>query len=102
MSRKSLEREFEIPPRALFHVLFGDKSTVFQTMYAQRRAQRMMPPSPPNCAARKTEIEIYLAIQQGPWKELDKGKARRQFAYHLAFVDIFGEFPSSRCNGPSC
>ncbi|KAI5853565.1 hypothetical protein BZA05DRAFT_33082 [Tricharina praecox] len=69
MSRRSLEREFEIPPKALFHVLFGDKSTVFQMMYAQRRAQ---------------------PIQQSPWKELDKGKARRQFAYHATFLDTFG------------
>ncbi|KAF8541428.1 hypothetical protein BDD12DRAFT_829186 [Trichophaea hybrida] len=69
MSRKSLERCFDVSSKALFHVMFGEKSTVFQTLYAQRRDQ---------------------PIHQGHWKELDKGKAKRQFAYRVASIDMFG------------
>lgn len=41
MIRKSLERDYEVTPKALFHVMFGEKSGVFQVLYAQRRSQRM-------------------------------------------------------------
>jgi hypothetical protein len=39
MTKKSLEQEFAISPQALFHVMFGELSPLFQTLYAQRRAQ---------------------------------------------------------------
>lgn len=39
MDKMSLEREFDLPAKALFHVMFGDKSVVFQRLYQGRRAQ---------------------------------------------------------------
>lgn len=44
MTKKSLEQEFSISPQALFHVMFGELSPLFQTLYAQRRAQGMYHP----------------------------------------------------------
>ena len=38
MKGLAAEREFSISAKALFHVLFGDKSAVFQTLYCQRGA----------------------------------------------------------------
>lgn len=38
--RVSQEREFAISAKALFHVMFGDKSTVFQMLFLERRATR--------------------------------------------------------------
>lgn len=41
MNKKALERSFEVSPKALFHVMFGDRSTVFQALYFERRARGM-------------------------------------------------------------
>lgn len=69
MQRKVVEREFEISPKALFHVMFGDKSAVFQLLYNERRAQR---------------------ISQGPWTPVDGGHMRRVFEFQIDYLDIFG------------
>ena len=48
MDELAAEKEFEISPKALFHVLFGDKSAVWQLLYHERQAQReFYVPSPP-------------------------------------------------------
>jgi hypothetical protein len=39
MDRLAVSREFDVSPKALFHVIFGDKSAVFQMLYQERRAQ---------------------------------------------------------------
>ena len=39
MDKMALEREFDIPAKALFHIMFGDRSVVFQRLYQERRAQ---------------------------------------------------------------
>ncbi|KAI9664148.1 MAG: SNF1-interacting protein [Trizodia sp. TS-e1964] len=67
MFRMSVERQFEISPKALFHVMFGDKSVVFQLLYHKRRAQR---------------------IKQSPWIHLDHGRMRRDFDYQIDYTDI--------------
>lgn len=41
MDKKALERGFDVSPKALFHVMFGDRSTLFQTLYFERRARGM-------------------------------------------------------------
>lgn len=69
MQRKVVEREFEISPKALFHVMFGDKSAVFQLLYNERRAQR---------------------ISQGPWTPVEGGHMRRDFEFQIDYLDIFG------------
>lgn len=68
MQRKAAERQFEISPKALFHVMFGDKSAVFQLLYHERRAQR---------------------IAQGPWVPLEGSHMRRDFEFQIDYVDVF-------------
>lgn len=68
MQRKAIERQFEISPKALFHVMFGDKSAVFQLLYHERRAQR---------------------IAQGPWVPLEGSHMRRDFEFQIDYVDMF-------------
>ncbi|EHK99257.1 putative protein SIP3 [Glarea lozoyensis 74030] len=68
MQRKVVEKQFDISPKALFHVMFGDKSAVFQLLYHDRRAQR---------------------IAQGPWIPLEKGHMRRDFEFQIDYFDVF-------------
>ncbi|PBP17948.1 hypothetical protein BUE80_DR011315 [Diplocarpon rosae] len=68
MQRKAIERQFDISPKALFHVMFGDKSAVFQLLYHERRAQR---------------------IAQGPWVPVEGGHLRRDFQFQIDYVDVF-------------
>ena len=68
MQRTAVEREFEISPKALFHVMFGDKSAVFQLLYHERRAQR---------------------IAQGPWIALEGTPMRRDFRFQIDYIDMF-------------
>lgn len=68
MQRKAAERHFDISPKALFHVLFGDKSAVFQLLYHERRAQR---------------------IAQGPWVAQEGNHLRRDFQFQIDYVDVF-------------
>ncbi|OAF55262.1 SNF1-interacting protein [Pseudogymnoascus destructans] len=73
MPHKSVERIFETSPKSLFHVLFGDKSAVFQLLYHQRRAQR---------------------IAQGPWTPLERqgdaqGRMQRDFSFQIDYTDLF-------------
>lgn len=68
MQRKVIERQYEISPKALFHVMFGDKSAVFQLLYHERRAQR---------------------IAQGPWISIDHGHMRRDFHFQIDYLDLF-------------
>lgn len=67
MQRKAVERQYDISPKALFHVLFGDKSAVFQLLYHERRAQR---------------------IAQGPWTPLEGGHMRRDFQFQIDYTDV--------------
>ncbi|RPA99794.1 hypothetical protein L873DRAFT_1827902 [Choiromyces venosus 120613-1] len=67
MDKKAFEREFEVSPKAMFHVMFGDKSAVFQMLYHERRARH---------------------IQQGAWTQLDDGRMRREFKYQIEYHNI--------------
>ncbi|KAL9125272.1 MAG: hypothetical protein Q9217_005497 [Psora testacea] len=40
MDQLAVEKEFDITPKALFHVMFGDRSAVWQLLYHERQAQR--------------------------------------------------------------
>ena len=68
MQRKAIERQFDVSPKALFHVMFGDKSAVSQLLYHERRAQR---------------------IAQGPWVPQDGGLMRRDFHFQIDYLDMF-------------
>ncbi|KAK4697591.1 hypothetical protein P7C71_g509, partial [Lecanoromycetidae sp. Uapishka_2] len=75
MDKKAVEREFNISPKALFHVMFGDKSAVWQLLYHERRAQH---------------------IKQGPWVQPDKSHLRRDFMYEIEYLDIFRRIRKAR------
>ncbi|KAF8458342.1 hypothetical protein BGX38DRAFT_1265089 [Terfezia claveryi] len=67
MDKISLEREFDLPAKALFHAMFGDRSVVFQRLYQGRRAQ---------------------SIYQGPWFSLDSGRMKRDLTYEIEHQDF--------------
>ncbi|EME89795.1 transcription factor SipA3 [Pseudocercospora fijiensis CIRAD86] len=57
--QESITREFTVSAKALFHVMFGDKSAVFQLLYCNRWAD---------------------TIVQTPWTKPEKGHWTRKFA----------------------
>lgn len=63
MTTVAVEKEYDISAKGLFHILFGDKSAVFQLLYRERWAQRVV---------------------QGPWVSHDQGPQRRDFEYEVA------------------
>ncbi|KAF1945566.1 hypothetical protein EJ02DRAFT_431367 [Clathrospora elynae] len=63
MTQVAVEKEYDISAKALFHILFGDKSAVFQLLYRERMA---------------------LRVVQGPWITSDKNLQRRDFEYEIA------------------
>lgn len=63
MTEVAIEKEFDISAKGLFHILFGDKSAVFQMLYRERWARRVV---------------------QGPWVTGDNGLQRRDFEYEVA------------------
>ncbi|PFH58657.1 hypothetical protein XA68_13403 [Ophiocordyceps unilateralis] len=68
------ERNFEIPAKSCFHVLFGDKSFCFPKLYFDHRAQH---------------------ISQGPWMLSDQGKMRRDYFFNVDYVDLLGRSKSA-------
>ncbi|RPA82114.1 hypothetical protein BJ508DRAFT_414367 [Ascobolus immersus RN42] len=67
----SVEKIFELSAKALFHLIFGDRSSVFQTLYLERRAHD---------------------IVQGQWvpvPEETDGKFRRDFKYQIEYRNAF-------------
>ncbi|KAH4063344.1 hypothetical protein HBI88_058770 [Parastagonospora nodorum] len=62
MTQVAVEKEYDISAKGLFHILFGDKSAVFQLLYRERWAQRVV---------------------QGPWVTKDKALQRRDFEYEI-------------------
>ncbi|MCJ1465121.1 SNF1-interacting protein [Pseudocyphellaria aurata] len=68
MDKIAIEKIFDISPKALFHVMFGDRSAVWQLLYHGRQAQR---------------------IRQGSWTQLKHGHQRREFEYQVEQHDIF-------------
>ncbi|KAF2711070.1 hypothetical protein K504DRAFT_466097 [Pleomassaria siparia CBS 279.74] len=63
MTQIAVDKEFDISAKGLFHILFGDKSAVFQMLYRERWAQRVV---------------------QGPWITNDQSIQRRDFEYEVA------------------
>ena len=68
VSNVAVEKQFDISPKALFHVMFGDRSAVWQLLYHERRAQR---------------------IKQGPWTSLEHNHLRRTFEYTIEYLGTF-------------
>ncbi|OJJ47665.1 hypothetical protein ASPZODRAFT_1740489 [Penicilliopsis zonata CBS 506.65] len=63
------EKILDISPRALFHVLFGDKSAVWQLLLHERRAKD---------------------ITQGPWIRNESRHLRRDLQYSIETSDLLG------------
>ncbi|KAF2665034.1 transcription factor SipA3 [Microthyrium microscopicum] len=57
-----IEKQYDVTAKSLFHVLAGDKSAVFQILYCQRGAQKLV---------------------QGPWEQPDENHHRRQIKYEI-------------------
>jgi hypothetical protein len=62
MTEVPVEKEYDISAKGLFHILFGDKSAVFQILYRERWASRVV---------------------QKPWTKSDQGLQRRDFEYEV-------------------
>ncbi|KAH8712153.1 hypothetical protein GQ44DRAFT_689312 [Phaeosphaeriaceae sp. PMI808] len=62
MTQVAVEKDYDISAKGLFHILFGDKSAVFQLLYRER------------CA---------LRVVQGPWVTNDQALQRRDFEYEI-------------------
>ncbi|KAL8732318.1 MAG: hypothetical protein Q9181_004005 [Wetmoreana brouardii] len=81
MDRVVVDQVFDISPKALFHVMFGDKSALWQLLYHERQAQR---------------------IKQGSWTRGEQSPPRRDFEYQIECCDIFGRSsPAGICLRPS-
>ncbi|MCJ1284235.1 SNF1-interacting protein [Xylographa opegraphella] len=63
----AVEKELDISPKALFHVMFGDRSAVWQLLYQERQAQR---------------------IKQGPWVQEEQQHLRRTFEYSIEYLGM--------------
>ncbi|KAJ5678228.1 uncharacterized protein N7477_003861, partial [Penicillium maclennaniae] len=63
------EKVLNISPKALFHILFGDKSAVWQLLLHERQAKD---------------------IKQGPWAATESKHLRRDFSYQIATTDMLG------------
>ena len=68
VSTVAVEKMFDISPKALFHVMFGDRSAVWQLLYHERRAH---------------------SIKQGPWLQQEKNHMRRAFEYNIEYLNLF-------------
>ena len=64
-TRLAVEREYDISPKALFHVMFGDRSALWQLLQHERRAKD---------------------LKQGPWTPLSEdlpGRLGRDFTFSI-------------------
>lgn len=71
-NRLAVEREFDISPKALFHVMFGDRSALWQLLQHERRARD---------------------LKQGPWTPISEdtpGRLSRDFTFNIPIQTIFG------------
>ena len=66
-TNRVVEKELEVSPKALFHVMFGDRSAVWQLLYYERKASR---------------------VKQGPWVKQERNHMRRAFEYQIEYLDI--------------
>ena len=67
MTKCVVDKQFDISPKALFHILFGDRSAVSQLMYHERQAR---------------------SIKQGPWTQYENKYLRRTFEYRIEYLDL--------------
>lgn len=71
-TRLAVEREYDISPKALFHVMFGDRSALWQLLQHERRARD---------------------LRQGPWTPISEdspGRLSRTFTFSIPATNFFG------------
>ncbi|KAI9785200.1 MAG: SNF1-interacting protein [Geoglossum umbratile] len=95
MDRMAASKQFDISTKALFHVMFGDDSSVFQTLYNERSARRKSNRTSTkllaiHISAHLKSLKLAIGIMQGPWTNLDEGYMRRDFDYQIDYHDMFG------------
>ncbi|BFZ63745.1 SNF1-interacting protein [Saitoella coloradoensis] len=66
LDRKEFEHIFPIPAKALFHVIFGEKSGIWQRLYKDRGVHK---------------------FEQHPWRQIPGGLSRREFKYDITYKD---------------
>lgn len=69
----AVEREYDISPKALFHVMFGDRSALWQLLQHERRARD---------------------LKQGPWTPISEdapGRLSRTFTFAIPTTTVFGK-----------
>jgi hypothetical protein len=81
------EKVFDLSPKAVFHILFGDKSAVWQLLLYQRRAQC----KPPFVNCLWDYLTELLDIKQGPWIRNESRHLKRDFQYQIETEDVFGQ-----------
>lgn len=80
------EKIFEVSAKALFHILFGDKSPVWQLLQYQRRA-----------TGKNTAVLIVcmytdqLGIHQSMWHHENSTRLRRDFKFLVRYIDVIGK-----------
>ncbi|RMD40242.1 hypothetical protein DV735_g4889, partial [Chaetothyriales sp. CBS 134920] len=65
----AVEREFDVSPKALFHVMFGDKAALWQLLQYKRGGRN---------------------VNQGPWMNLGEARLRRDFEFVVATTNVVG------------
>ncbi|KAJ5586960.1 uncharacterized protein N7459_002725 [Penicillium hispanicum] len=65
----AVEKVLDVSPKGLFHIMFGDKSAVWQLLLHERQARD---------------------IKQGPWASTESRHLRRDFQYHISSTDFLG------------
>lgn len=73
-NRVAVEREFDISPKALYHVMFGDRSALWQLLQHERRARD---------------------LKQGPWTPISRTESQsrlsRDFTFSIPIKNLFGK-----------
>ncbi|KAI4150737.1 MAG: hypothetical protein LQ341_001039 [Variospora aurantia] len=70
MDRPVVDKIFDVSSKALFHVLFGDRSAIWQLLYHERRAQR---------------------IKQGSWIQHEQRRLRSATIIDYQMVDVLND-----------
>jgi hypothetical protein len=68
--RLVVEKEFDISAKALFHVMFGDKSALWQLLQHERQAKN---------------------LKQGPWLAMGEGRLKRHFTFDIPMTNLLGQ-----------
>jgi VAD1 Analog of StAR-related lipid transfer domain/PH domain len=81
MTSPTIQKEFDVTAKALFHVLAGDKSAVFQMLNCENGAERKLSFLPVLTCLESLPL---LGLIQSPWVQPEQGHHRREFRYQVA------------------